>query len=181
MPFRVRGLHEQRMTGQALSSYRSENPIRGNTARRRWWEMIKKASKIGICFFLGCLLAWAPCSVFAIDDSGVESSFKDFQLSWLKKLNEHGEYGPEHVDVKKDTKESGTYIATYKQLGEPQSSKVKKTGKKGSSYVGVLRYEEKTFASKGHTPEEASKGPFECEKTVVITEIFPFMNGKWVY
>lgn len=134
------------------------------------------------CLLFVVVLGFAPGLTFATDEEGVESSFKAFQEVWLKKLAQHGSYGPQHVKVEKIESDNETsYVAKYRELGEPLSSRIKKTEKKGSPYVGVFSYEEVVYSNKGNSEEEAAKGPFKCEKTVVITEIFPYLNGKWVY
>ena len=140
-----------------------------------------KTIRILACLFFLSITGFASNSALATDEEGVESSFKAFQEVWLKKLSQHGSYGLEHVKVEKVESDNSSYVATYRELGEPQSSRIRKTDSKGSPYVGVFSYEEIVYSNKGETAEEAAKGPFKCEKTVTITEIFPYLNGKWVY
>jgi hypothetical protein len=142
--------------------------------------MIKTIKRITIYLFIG-LLCFGPCLAFASEDAGVKESFKAFQKFWIKTLSTRGTYGPEYVKVEKDKSGQGMYVASYRELGETLASKIKETGQKSCPYVGVFSYEEKVYSSKGNSAKEASRGPFEYEKTVKITEIFRYGNGKWIY
>ena len=142
--------------------------------------MIKVVRKITIYLFIG-LLCFGPRLAFASDDSEVKESFKAFQEYWIKTLSTRGTYGPKHVSVEKDKSGRGMYVASYRELGKPLSSKIKETGQKNCPDVGVFSYEEKVYSSRGNSAQEASKGPFEYEKTVKITEIFRYGKGKWIY
>ena len=81
--------------------------------------------------------------------------------------------------VEKDPQ--GQYVATYRLIAPAEGSEVKATGDKFSPFVGLMKYEEQTFQSRADTPELAKKGPFKCEKEVIITEIFRYSKGKWVF
>jgi len=117
----------------------------------------------------------------ATEDSDVEKAFVKFQHEWIEKLNHHGKYGKKNVEVKEDQDHKGVYVASYLELSDPFEYRVKKTGQKGSPYVGVMRYKRMTYSSSGKTPEEASNGNFECKRQLTVTEIFRFSGGKWVY
>jgi hypothetical protein len=136
------------------------------------------------CFVAALLLlGWValnPQRCFAADDeAAVKKAFEVFQGEWLNNLNRHGDYGLEKLKVEKEAQ--GRYTAVYRVLTESVESEVKATGDKRSPYVGVLKYEEQTYASHADTPELAKEGPFQCERTVVVTEIFPYSRGKWLY
>lgn len=116
------------------------------------------------------------------DAAQVKKQFLSFQLEWFKKLNQNGSYGPQHIVVTEDNSQPRKlYIARYRVLTGMKSYRVKQTGQKASPYVGVLRYEKVTVCCKGHTPEEAKKGPFQSERVSAVTEIFRYSHGKWVY
>jgi hypothetical protein len=119
----------------------------------------------------------SPCS--AAEDEAVKEAFEVFQNDWIAKLSQHGEFGEGKIKVEKDPQ--GRYRATYRAIAKDRESEVKATGDKKSPYVGVLKYEEQTYAHIADTPELARQGPFECERRVVITEIFRYTNGKWLY
>ena len=131
------------------------------------------------CLVLFGLVAmnFPPCS--AADDEAVKKAFEVFQSDWIVKLNHHGQFGTDKIKVEKDPQ--GRYCATYRVIAKDTESEVKATGDKASPYVGVLKYEEHTYASCADSPELAKQGPFECERQRAITEIFRYSGGKWHY
>jgi hypothetical protein len=138
----------------------------------------------GFQCFLFCLalfgivaLYFSPCS--AADDEAVKKAFEVFQNDWIAKMNHHGEFGKDKIKVEKDSQ--GRYCAVYRLIAKDTESEVKPTGDKASPYVGVLKYEEQTYANRADSPELAKQGPFECEKQVLVTEIFRYAGGKWLY
>jgi len=78
----------------------------------------------------------------------------------------------------KDSQDS--YTARYKIITRATDSEVKATGDKLTPFVGILKYEEDLQQSR-HYVELAKQGPFASEREVVITEIFRYANGKWLY
>jgi hypothetical protein len=112
-------------------------------------------------------------------DPEVVKAFDVFHKEWVERLRTQGDYGPNKVQVEKDS--SGRYSAKYRVLEKVDSTEVKSSGDKLSPYVGLLRYEESVFASYGDSPDQARQGPFVSEKQVVITEIFRYSKGKWIY
>jgi len=128
----------------------------------------------------GLVISFSPYAL-AIEDADVEKAFVKFQREWIEKLNHHGKYGRNHIEVKQAQDQKGGYIASYLELSDPFEYRVKKTGQKGSPYVGVMRYKRMEYSSTGKTREEASNGNFECKRQLTVTEIFRFSGGKWVY
>jgi hypothetical protein len=114
-------------------------------------------------------------------DKRAEESFGTFQQDWMNKLHQFGYYGPSHVKVDEDENQKGSYVAKYTEVMEPQGSEVKKSGNKASPYVGTLKYERWDYVCRGCNPEEAKKGPFKPESRELITEVFRYSNGKWIY
>jgi hypothetical protein len=113
------------------------------------------------------------------DEAQAKSSFEVFQLEWMKKVNSYGDYGQHNVKVETDGQ--GRYVASYRLIVPAEGSEVKSTGDKASPYVGVVKYEEQTFTSRADTAELAKQGPFKVEREVIITEIFRYTKGKWVF
>ena len=137
--------------------------------------------KVLVCGFLAlvcCAVLSAPACQ-ANDEMEAKQSFEVFKEAWLGKLNQHGEYGWEKIKVEKDSQDS--YTARYKIITRATDSEVKATGDKLTPFVGILKYEEQTYSSRGSTSELAKQGPFASEREVVITEIFRYANGKWLY
>jgi hypothetical protein len=120
-------------------------------------------------------------TVWAADDDAqqAKSSFEVFKVEWMKKVHSYSDYGEHNVKVEKDP--GGQYVATYRIVAPAEGSEVKATGDKFSPFVGLMKYEERTFQSRADTAELAKQGPFKCEKEVIITEIFRYSKGKWVF
>jgi len=131
----------------------------------------------GLMLFMMVVMQVSLCS--AADDEAVRKAFDVFQSDWIAKMNHHGQFGADKIKVEKDPQ--GLYRATYRVIAQNPESEVKATGDKGSPYIVVLKYEEHTYACLADSPELAQQGPFECEKQVVVTEIFRYSRGKWLY
>ncbi|MGQ9483849.1 MAG: hypothetical protein ACUVSA_02420 [Desulfosoma sp.] len=128
-------------------------------------------------FVLLCLLGFSKAQ--ATDEKEACQLFESFQSEWMKKLSQHGLYGPHKVSFE-EMKGQKKVLARYSELGVVKDSQVKKTESKACPFVGVLSYEEKICESEGPSRAEAAKGPFSCA-TRTVTEVFRFVNGKWVY
>lgn len=134
-------------------------------------------SVFGLMLFMMVAMQLSLCS--AAEDEAVRKAFDVFQNDWIAKMNHHGQFGADKIKVEKDPQ--GLYRATYRVIAQNPESEVKATGDKGSPYIGVLKYEEHTYACRADSPELSQQGPFECEKQVVVTEIFRYSRGKWLY
>lgn len=137
-----------------------------------------KRFALSILLVLGTSLA-VSSDAQAIDEKEACQLFESFQSEWMKKLTQHGIYGPEKVSFE-EVKGQKKVVARYSELGEVKEARVKKTDSKGCPFVGILSYEEKICESEGTTRNDAAKGPFACG-TRTVTEVFRFANGKWVY
>lgn len=117
----------------------------------------------------------------ALEEADVEKEFVTFQREWMEKLVRNGKYGRNNAQVKADDSQQGLYVASYAELSDPIEYRIKKTDQQGAPYIGVIKYKKMTYSSKGKNPEEASRGDYVCDKELIITEIFRFSGGKWVY
>ena len=126
--------------------------------------------------FLGCV-----CSVAqAMDEAQVEQSFVQFQKDWIKKLNTEGKYGERGMRVEKSPTD-GSFTAKYDEVREAPGSRIKKTGKAASPYIGTMFYGIYGCTAVGKTAEEAKRGPFQCSLKTDTEEIFRFNGSKWLY
>ncbi len=110
-----------------------------------------------------------------------EQSFADFQKGWMQKISQHGSYGSANAKVTEDPNQAGSFVAMYTELGEIKNSEVKKTDNKATPFVGTIKYERTDYVCRGKTRDEAVKGPFKPEPPELVTEIFRYTRGKWVY
>ena len=108
-------------------------------------------------------------------------TFQQFQEKWMTLLAGHGMYGVGYLKVEEDPLHKGSYRGSYKQLGQVLDSHVRKTGNKGTPYVGVLKYNEVVFVCQGDSPEAAQKGTYTQDSERTVTEIFRYAKGEWIY
>ena len=128
----------------------------------------------------GIMLGFSSLAL-ASEETDVEKEFVTFQREWMEKLVRNGKYGRSNVQVKADESQQGLYVASYAELSDPIEHRIKKTDQQGAPYIGVIKYKKMTYSSKGKSPEEASRGDYVCDKELIVTEIFRFSGGKWVY
>lgn len=144
-------------------------------------KAMKKSNKCLLMLVLFGLMMGFSSFAVALEEADVEKEFVTFQHEWMQKLLRNGKYGRSNVQVKVDETQQGVYVASYSELSDPIDYRIKKTDQQGSPYVGVVKYKKIMYSSKGKTPEEATRGDFVCDRELIVTEIFRFSGGKWVY
>lgn len=133
-----------------------------------------------LLLLFGLMISFSSLAL-ALEEADVEKEFVTFQREWMEKLVRNGKYGRNNAQVKADESQQGLYVASYAELSEPIEYRIKKTDQQGAPYIGVIKYKKMTYSSKGKNPEEASRGDYVCDKELIVTEIFRFSGGKWVY
>lgn len=133
-----------------------------------------------LLLLFGLVIGFSSLAV-ASEEADVEKEFVTFQHEWMQKLVRNGKYGRNNTQVKADETQQGLYVASYAELSDPFEYRIKKTDQQGAPYIGVIKYKKMTYSSKGKSPEEASRGDYVCDKELIVTEIFRFSGGKWVY
>jgi hypothetical protein len=88
--------------------------------------MLNTIRVLAICLFMG-LLASTPAAAATPEDAKAESKFDAFKTKWIQTLTSRGTYGPKYVQV---LEKGGVFVATYKEIGKPLSSRVKKRDRK---------------------------------------------------
>ena len=98
-----------------------------------------------------------------MQDPAVESSFREFGGAWVQKMR--------------------TIRATYtgasgerKRIGAEHELELRRTSSVQAPYVGVLRYCESDLRCTGAAEATCSVG-----KSTVVTELFRYQGGKWIY
>ncbi len=140
-----------------------------------WWDLLVPVLPF---VFVLCLLAMPGEARSGEIPPNVQRSFRQFKEKWFTKLSKHCHLGKGYVTV---SKEGGRYVARYKCISKKVSFKLKHTESKTTPYVAVLKYSEDEYISVGKTPEKAKKGPFRLNDSKLVTEIFPYVKGKWRY
>ena len=90
-------------------------------------------------------------------DPEVEASFRAFAVTWLAKMRKAG-------------------AGQRRRILEAFETELRPTGSRVAPWVGVLRYCEQALRCTG-----ASAASCQPSKSTVVTEIFRFQAGKWVY
>ncbi len=108
----------------------------------------------------------------------IQKSFQQFKEMWFTKLSKHCHFGKRYITV---AKENGRYVARYKAISKDVTIRLKHTESKTTPYVAVLKYSEDEYISTGNSAEKAKQGPFRLNDSRLVTEIFPYVHGKWRY
>lgn len=104
--------------------------------------------------------------------------FKAFAGDWLAKVGRNLKHSRERMAV--DSGPQG-FVARFTRVAEDTLQlQVKASSSPGCDFVGVMRYEEHHFESRGGSYSEATGGPFSRSRRMRITEIFRFVAGRWV-
>jgi hypothetical protein len=98
----------------------------------------------------------------ASQDAEVEASFRAFSLAWLERMRKAGA--------------AKNAPGGRKRILDEFETALRPTGSKQAPWLGVLRYCEQVLRCTG-----ASAASCAPSKSTVVTEIFRFEAGKWVY
>jgi hypothetical protein len=118
-----------------------------------------------VALFAAAALAEPPASIPASDPAmaRAEASFQDFAKSWMQKM--------EAAEANNRKIANG---GAFRGYDEGFKIELKPTGSASAPYVGLLRYEEQQCAA-------GSGGSCTVASTTLVTEIFRFQGGRWVY
>lgn len=116
-------------------------------------------------------------SVVLGKDHALHVQFQDFAASRIVILNRNYLHRLDNVYI-----EAGNPHFTGRYLSVDPSTisiEVKPTGSRLTPYIGVLRYTESTYESKGPCRISASEGPFYPVSHRQVTEIFRYNQNRW--
>ena len=106
-------------------------------------------------------------------------SFELFTRLWMQKLIATEQFQKtQRLTV---TKTEDGFMAEYAGYLPDRDTTVKATTSPVTPFIGVLRYYKKKMRSVGKTRQQAMRGPFEQVGTSLVSEIFPYTKGEWVY
>jgi hypothetical protein len=103
----------------------------------------------------------APKPAAKLQDAKTEASFRAFSLKHLEKLRKAG---------------AARSASARKQIPAEFETEVRSTASKQAPWVGILRYCEQTVNCQG-----VKSGACKLSRSSVVSEIFRFQGGKWVY
>lgn len=123
--------------------------------------------------YLGRAAAKAPATREA-----ARCRFVEFAVRWMGTIGRN----LRHTESDKQVlREGGGYVARFVRLDSSSASFSIKPSTSGSApFIGVLRYEEHHFEGRGPSGSEAVSGPFQRVRRLRVTEIFRFVDGRWV-
>jgi hypothetical protein len=106
-----------------------------------------------------------------------QEEFASFAHQWLAKLSRNMLGGPAHIAV---TQEGGGYVARFAEVDQStMEMEVKATDTPASPFVGILKYIECSYESRGDSPEAAKGGTFAPVRKVRFTELFRHSGKCW--
>lgn len=103
------------------------------------------------------------------DEATVKASFDAFAVEWMGKMQRVEEDNRRRPQV-------SVGRATYRGYGRDFRVELKPTGYAPAPYVGVLRYEERTYRC-----SDASAMRCDVVSRLPVTELFRYQNGRWIY
>jgi hypothetical protein len=107
------------------------------------------------------------------DPAAVEASFDAFASQWMDRMQRVEEEHRRAPSAAAGT--AGTKVG-YQGYSEEFTTELRATGHAVAPYVGLLRYEERTYSC-------VDAGATRCGITsrMPVTEIFRYQDGRWIY
>lgn len=140
-------------------------------------NQMRSARKLLTSLFI-CLLLCTTAQASQPGSPEELAAFKNFAIGWVVKLNKSHIKGFSRMEIL--PLKDGTYLARYHAISpDTVSCKVKKTSAKTKGMVGLLKYIETIYESRGKTPQEARANKFKPVKNIRITEIFSNSGKGW--
>lgn len=103
-------------------------------------------------------------------------SFELFAADWMKQIAAEAERERAEGQAPPDAAKAARRALTYRSVSSTFSTRLRPTGKPAAPYVGILTYTETVW-------ECEAPPSLVCNlvETRPITEMFPFVNGRWQY
>ena len=106
-----------------------------------------------------------------------QDEFSSFARRWLATLSRNMVGNAAHASV---TPEGGGYVARFAEVDqESMEVEVKPTDSPSCPFVGVLKYFECSYESRGDSPAAARSGTFSQVRKVRYTELFRHSGKRW--
>ena len=103
--------------------------------------------------------------------------FGSFARQWVATLSRNMLGNAARMAV---TQEEGGYVARFAEVEQDSMElEVKATDSPTCPFVGVLKYFECSYESRGDTPEAAKAGAFSRVRKVRVTELFRHSGARW--
>ena len=103
--------------------------------------------------------------------------FVDFARQWVARLSRNMLGNAARMAV---TQEGSGYVARFAEVEQDSMEfEVKATDSPSCPFVGILKYFECSYESRGESPEAARAGSFSQVRKVRVTELFRHSGAKW--
>ena len=103
-------------------------------------------------------------------------SFEQFARSWIDSVNELGVPAVPAVMIDDPAARNGNGVVTIRKYGYDFTTELRETGRDGAEYVGILHYNENIYNCRENNIENCSE-----PSTALVTEIFRYDDGRWIY
>ncbi len=113
----------------------------------------------------GPAAAEPPAAIPNSSHDRANATFESFAKTWMKQMEKAGRSQPRMIPTG----------AAFRDPSDEFQIETKATGRPGSPFVGILRYQEEQL----HCDRDG--GNCRSMGKTPITEIFRFKNGRWIY
>jgi hypothetical protein len=109
----------------------------------------------------------------AAQQQAARASFESFAKDWMARAQARSQRDRANPRLAQGAKD---LVATYRDVAPDFETEIQPTGRAGTPWVGVLRYEERVVTC-------ADLHATDCHvvSTEPVTEVFRLRDGRWVY
>lgn len=135
-----------------------------------------------VAVFLLCAAAVLAVSIPSASTAElptVENRFQEFSRSWMARLDSISQKNRRAMKLEKGLAKK--FVGRYVCYGPQCRIEVKKTDSAKTPYVGIIYYPQKLIRLTGDTRQEAMDDQGTVVEETRVTEIFPYMDGRWNY
>lgn len=119
-----------------------------------------------------------PAASAAMERARME--FEVYAAQWVDLVSRNLMHTREEMEIAAEA--DGSIAARYVEVDRDAVALTVKASASGGAacpFIGVLRYVERRYESRGASEDEARAGPFSRVGAQRVTEIFRYVNGRW--
>jgi hypothetical protein len=125
---------------------------------------------LGLCLLLAGVARADGAAPAAPGAERAQTGFQDFARQWMSKLRGLEERRPRVAAG------PGSLVFTYRGYADEFRTEVQATGERGTPWVGLLHYTERTYTCPSLEARECTVAAIQP-----VTEIFRMRGGRWSY
>lgn len=137
------------------------------------------APAVVILFCAAVVLAVSIPYASTAELPAVENRFQEFSRSWMARLDSISQKNRRVMKLEKGLAKK--FVGRYVCYGPQCRIEVKKTDSDKTPYVGIIYYPQKVIRLSGDTRQEVLDDKGTVVEETRVTEIFPYMDGRWKY